>query len=78
MDILGFGDMIIQKTGDVSGGIIETTFGSASKAINSAISTVMTPINNISKGLGDVLGSLNPNLLLFGSGAIALLILLKK
>jgi len=69
MDVLSFGDVL---------DIPSKTIDSAGNTFNNTLNTMMNPINNLTKSIGDLLGGLNPNMILLGLGGIAIFIYMKK
>lgn len=73
-DIVGLGTALIENTSDVGNNVVDN----ASNSFNTVITTIFTPLNNLTKGVGDAIASINPNLLILGAGVVGLVILLKK
>jgi len=70
MDVLGIGGELIE--------VPENIFEDAGGTLNKGIDSIMEPLNNLSKSIGGLLQSINPNMILIAVGAIGLFMVLKK
>lgn len=73
-DIVGLGTALIENTSDVGNNVVDN----ASNSFNTVITTIFTPLNNLTKGVGDAIASINPNLILIIGGIAGALFLLNK